>query len=299
MWSRSFRKILNKYRVVFLSILIFLCVSSSYGQTGTVKQWADAPAFLSWQGSLNENESDYFQGEVIPFVYSLAGLTVGTSYTFNIDYDYFHGSQNAGGYAYISPIKYNISRPGATAITASTTPQPDDNFANFYVVNANITNVTSPVDISTGTIIRRVSVTFTASATDVDIYWGMYLARRNTITDAGTPPTAGAGDWPGGSLQVTLSGITNTNTSINPGGGIVEGVISGMKYSDLNKDGSKQNNEPGLANWTIYIDLNSNATPDGNDITTLTDANGNYTFNDLFPGTYIVREVNQAGLCYT
>ncbi len=63
--------------------------------------------------------------------------------------------------------------------------------------------------------------------------------------------------------------------------------ISGMKFNDQNGDGSKTG-DPGLPNWTIFLDkLN------GTEISTTTDANGHYSFPDLGPGTYYVREVPQ------
>ncbi|MCO6046393.1 hypothetical protein NG895_21050, partial [Aeoliella sp. ICT_H6.2] len=49
--------------------------------------------------------------------------------------------------------------------------------------------------------------------------------------------------------------------------------------------------EVGLEGWTIYIDENGNGTFDVGEISTTTDADGNYTFNNLIPGiTYTIRE---------
>jgi hypothetical protein len=53
--------------------------------------------------------------------------------------------------------------------------------------------------------------------------------------------------------------------------------------------------EPGLPNWTIYLDLNNNGVLDTGEPFTKTDANGNYSFTSLSPGTYYVREVPQTG----
>src|SRR5207245_12516 len=63
-----------------------------------------------------------------------------------------------------------------------------------------------------------------------------------------------------------------------------------------NGNGVLNTGEPGLPNWTI--DLIDPAT--GNVLqTTTTDSNGNYTFANLSPGTYRVREVGQAGWIQT
>ena len=53
--------------------------------------------------------------------------------------------------------------------------------------------------------------------------------------------------------------------------------------------------EPGLADWTIYLDTNRNGTLDEGELSTVTDGNGNYTFTGLVPGTYAVAEVLQLG----
>ncbi len=70
------------------------------------------------------------------------------------------------------------------------------------------------------------------------------------------------------------------------------GSISGMKYNDLNGNGSKDSGEPGLVNWTINLDKNADGSVDAS---TTTDANGNYSFTNLSAARYRVREVAQAG----
>lgn len=70
------------------------------------------------------------------------------------------------------------------------------------------------------------------------------------------------------------------------------GTISGMKYNDLNRNGKKDVNEPGLQGWTIKLE---NEATDAVIATTVTDADGNYTFTNILPGTYEVREKHQKG----
>lgn len=65
------------------------------------------------------------------------------------------------------------------------------------------------------------------------------------------------------------------------------GSICGIKIHDKNGDGIKDTNEDGLPNWTINL-TNGTTT-----FSTITDANGNYCFNNLPAGTYTVSEVNQ------
>ena len=73
------------------------------------------------------------------------------------------------------------------------------------------------------------------------------------------------------------------------------GSIHGRKYNDLNGDGERQDNEPWLQGWTIYLDVNINEALDGGEPSAVTDAEGRYWFMDLEPGTYFVREVDQEG----
>ena len=71
--------------------------------------------------------------------------------------------------------------------------------------------------------------------------------------------------------------------------------ITGEVYNDLNGNGNLDPGEPGLQGWTVNL-LNQA----GNTVaTTTSDANGDYEFDDLFPGTFIVEEVLQSGWVQT
>jgi len=73
------------------------------------------------------------------------------------------------------------------------------------------------------------------------------------------------------------------------------GEIRGTKWNDLNGDGTKDANEPGLAGWNIYLDVNRNGRWDLGEPNVLTDSQGGYTFTDLKAATYVVTEVQQPG----
>ena len=73
------------------------------------------------------------------------------------------------------------------------------------------------------------------------------------------------------------------------------GSISGQKFNDQNGNGIKDEGENGLAAWTIYLDSNNNGVLDEDEVSTTTDADGNYTFAGLTHGTYTVREQQQEG----
>jgi large repetitive protein len=96
--------------------------------------------------------------------------------------------------------------------------------------------------------------------------------------------------------QNVISGIVlvATDTAINYD--FVEGYasIAGTVYSDLNDNGVQDPGEPGIANASVTLngtDPNGAIAP----VTLTTDANGNYLFDDLLAGTYVVTEVTPTG----
>jgi microcompartment protein CcmK/EutM len=67
--------------------------------------------------------------------------------------------------------------------------------------------------------------------------------------------------------------------------------ISGSVFTDLNANGALDSGEPGLAGRTVFLDLNHSGNLDAGDPSTVTDANGAFTFTNLSAGTYTVREL--------
>ena len=77
------------------------------------------------------------------------------------------------------------------------------------------------------------------------------------------------------------------------------GSISGIKFEDLNGNGTKDGGEAGLAGWTIFLDENSNGVLDGQEVSTTTILGGGYEFTGLVADAYVVREVLQGGWSQT
>lgn len=120
---------------------------------------------------------------------------------------------------------------------------------------------------------------------------------------------------PGDDLTINLAGVSNPDLVDNMGDGqwtfgnrqpvlftSMEQLhpvlaIQGHKFLDSNANGAQDPGEPNLSGWTIQLDKNANGTVDAS---TVTDANGNYSFTNLAPGRlYRVREVQQAGFNQT
>ncbi|HVT30458.1 MAG TPA: choice-of-anchor Q domain-containing protein, partial [Lacipirellulaceae bacterium] len=72
--------------------------------------------------------------------------------------------------------------------------------------------------------------------------------------------------------------------------------IHGAKWNDLNGNGLwEQPDEPGLADWTIFLDANHNGRLDDGEISTTTGPDGSYALTDIPAGDHSVAEVLQPG----
>jgi protocatechuate 3,4-dioxygenase beta subunit len=82
---------------------------------------------------------------------------------------------------------------------------------------------------------------------------------------------------------------------------ILNGSIRGTVWNDVNRDGVRNASlsgafsDPGLAGWTVYLDMNRSGALDPGEPTALTDADGAYVFADLQIGEYEVIEVVPTG----
>jgi len=71
--------------------------------------------------------------------------------------------------------------------------------------------------------------------------------------------------------------------------------LQGSKWNDLNGNGTWDTGEQALSGWTIYIDGNKNGQFDTGELSTVTNANGQYTFTNLTAGQYTIGEIAQTG----
>ncbi len=77
------------------------------------------------------------------------------------------------------------------------------------------------------------------------------------------------------------------------------GRIEGSHFDDLNGNGLRDPGEPGLAGITTFLDLNGNGRLDAGEPSTVSDANGNFRFFNVPPGTYRVTAILPPGRVFT
>jgi uncharacterized repeat protein (TIGR01451 family) len=303
------------------------------------QHWADGDAAsgtkAEWNNNiLSDSKSDYFEGEVVPHVFYYTAsnsqpLVNGQSYSFNVTYNYYQANTNAGGFLFMTSPDVDRD-PTNFAGIATTEDVIFDNgggtLGNFQTVNANITDVSQVTYTTTvgGTMDGQVTITFiyTGSTTKTggaEIQYGLMIANPGAVPDQGSGPTLGATAWTGGSLQTTVDiGGKGAMSLQLMTSAIIDGEISGMKFNDMDGNGARDadgidnvagtaDDEVGLAGWTIYLDQDKDGLLDAGERSTLTDADGRYSFSvtpdadatDSDNDAYVVREVQQTGWVQT
>lgn len=64
------------------------------------------------------------------------------------------------------------------------------------------------------------------------------------------------------------------------------GMIEGLVFDDINSDTIQGPGEDGLADWSLYLDLDANGQLDAGEPVRYTDSNGLYRFTDVAPGDH-------------
>jgi len=105
-------------------------------------------------------------------------------------------------------------------------------------------------------------------------------------------------------LQTTASPLPITLTSGQDVTGVDFGdfrlvSLGGLKFNDLNGDGVRDAGDAGVAGVTVFLDANGNGTLDAGEVSTVTAAGGTFTFTNVGPGIYRIREVQPAGTVRT
>ncbi|QOV90484.1 SdrD B-like domain-containing protein [Humisphaera borealis] len=72
-------------------------------------------------------------------------------------------------------------------------------------------------------------------------------------------------------------------------------LISGVVYTDTNRNQVRDAAETGQGGWTVYRDANNNSRFDAGESASVTDASGYWSIKDALPGTFVVRLIARPG----
>jgi hypothetical protein len=125
------------------------------------------------------------------------------------------------------------------------------------------------------------------------------LVAGSKITSDGFSATVGIKDLDlAGTHRVLLAQNEKSSPYVSSGEAVkivAGGSIAGRVFKDSDADGVQDTNEGGVAGWQVYLDLNQNGSYDAGDTLTTTDSAGNYVFEYLSWGDYVVRQIQRAG----
>lgn len=144
--------------------------------------------------------------------------------------------------------------------------------------------------------------------------WGSNIQLSSNVTNAATAASpTDYGDWTGAEFYngVFVFGYTDNSAALSPANPnrprldiavsrvLVNTVpvtgIAGTVFDDANANGTFDG-EAGIAGVTVFIDANNNSALDSGEVSTVTDAGGNYSFTSgITAGTYTVRAIAPAG----
>jgi serine-aspartate repeat-containing protein C/D/E len=97
-----------------------------------------------------------------------------------------------------------------------------------------------------------------------------------------------------GTNSATINFAQRSSSGNLFGNRALAGMVSGVKFNDLNGNGVRDSGEDGMAGVTIRITDASNGVR-----STSTDASGSFSFTDLAAGTYVVSEIVPNGFTQT
>lgn len=119
-----------------------------------------------------------------------------------------------------------------------------------------------------------------------------------TVSETVPPGSEQIVPAPPGTILANVNFAQRSVTGLLFGNRPITGSISGVKFNDLNGNGTRDAGEPGLAGVTIRRTSSTSELP-GVPVTVVTGADGAFTFNDVPLGVYTLTETVPAGFVQT
>jgi protocatechuate 3,4-dioxygenase beta subunit len=209
----------------------------------------------------------------------------------------------------IPATRFRLTTTGVRTVVVTTGPAPAITFGNqmlslitgtvYNDVNASsgldagephLPNVKLFLDANQNGILDAGEVS-TTSAADGTYTFTNLIPGTYRVTEV-VPGGFVTGDPVAGHTDVTLTAQENWTANIGnfkPGTAPVS--FSGTVFKDLNLNAAKDANEPGLAGWKFYLDLNNNNVFDTGEPTAVSNSAGLYTFKNVKTGRYLIKPV--------
>ena len=231
--------------------------------------------------------------------YQFTGLTGGT-YTVTETQPAGYGNTPTGPFA---PDTRPVTLPAGGAVTGQNFLDTLGTLSGRVVVDTATPN--TPIAGVTLTLVNAAGATVATTTTAAD---GTYQfpglpAGTYTVTEAQPAQYLDGPDVVGNFGGTVTPPDTLAAIPIPAGGAavnydfreLVPGSVSGVVYTDTNRDGTQGPGEPGIPGVTVQL-VDSTGAVVG---TTTTTAAGGYQFPNVPPGTYTVRETQPAGYADT
>jgi hypothetical protein len=199
----------------------------------TLDQWSDVSN--AWQGgSLNDGNSNYSEGEVVPYRLNLSHNQIqqNVSYTVSVCRDYSNGTIRG----FLNLATFNTDRAATAGGTITSTS------GAVQGVNVTIEAVTEVGAQGTcGAGQRETILTVKKTAATAYVLWGGYLAATSDV-GAGN----GASEWPGASLHMNAG---NEDRSLQSSSIIVVDPVLGCTDPDANNYNSLATQDDGSCTY--------------------------------------------------
>ncbi|NJK43907.1 MAG: serine protease [Pleurocapsa sp. SU_196_0] len=174
--------------------------------------------------------------------------------------------------------------PGVYTVTAISLDDPTQRAASSVTV----TDPSIALEVSPSNVILEAGSTlsFTANVSGTSDTRVIWEVSAGTITANGVftaPSTPGI-------VTVTASSLIDPTRTASTTATITSAAsLQGLLFHDVDADGSRDNLEPALAGWRVYLDLNDNGTLETNEPNAFTDRTGVYTLPSVPSGTFTLR----------
>jgi hypothetical protein len=214
--------------------------------------------------------------------YATVKITGATDYTWTTSTSDTRALQKVSGTDRLASAWYS-----QTSFTIDINVASGTHEITLYALDWDSNNRTERIDVidaGTGTILNTQNLSSFHNGEYVS--WDVSGHVQFKVTNTGTPAILGvvSGIFFGGPPEPSAAAA---------------GTISGIVFNDVNKNGVYDTGDTPLSGWGVWINANTGGQPDPTGHQILSDSNGNYSFSNLVPGTYIVDEEIPTGYTRT